>query len=260
MVIGASANPVTCIMKSFRPSCSPLFRRLLIGLGVCLGAGGAAAQTAVDDVRPPNIVFILADDLGWGDISVHGGTIPTPHIDRLFEQGVEFTNFMGWPVCSPARAMFLTGRHPFRMGLGPKVGGELDTEETTIAEAFKAQGYRTGLFGKWDNGDAPDTPEFREAFFRAFSHKPGKDFESGPGANAHGFDETWVYYAGAGDHFTRAPYNKPGPVKWWHNREYRPQDAGYTDDLITQHALEFNRNNGDHPFFCFVSFHIVHAP
>jgi arylsulfatase A len=239
---------------------SPGITRYVIGLAICLGASGAAAQSADGGTRPPNIVFILADDLGWGDISVHGGVIPTPHVDRLFEDGVEFPNFMGWTVCSPTRAMFLTGRHPFRMGLGPKVGGELDTEETTIAEAFKAQGYRTGLFGKWDNGDAPDTPEFREAFARAFSHKTGKDFESGPGANAHGFDETWVYYAGAGDHFTRAPYNKPGPVKWWHNREYRPQDKGYTDDLITQHALEFIRDNRDRPFFCYVSFHIVHAP
>jgi arylsulfatase A-like enzyme len=78
-----------------------------------------------------------------------------------FKQGIELRNFMGWCVCSPTRAMLLTGRHPFRVGTGPEVGGELAKEETTIAEGFKANGYRTGVFGKWHNGDDPDTPEYR---------------------------------------------------------------------------------------------------
>ena len=81
----------------------------------------------------PNVVYIMADDLGWGDISAHGGGVPTPNIDRLFSKGVELRNFMGWCVCSPTRAMLLTGRHPFRVGTGPETGGELDPGETTIA-------------------------------------------------------------------------------------------------------------------------------
>ena len=85
----------------------------------------------------PNVVYIMADDLGWGDISAHGGGVKTPNIDRLFKRGVEMTQFMGWCVCSPTRAMLLTGRHPFRVGTGPEVGGELATEETTIAEASR---------------------------------------------------------------------------------------------------------------------------
>jgi len=260
MVVEWKTHPPANTMNSPVVTSSPVIPRLLIGLAMFFGVYGIGAQSVEGETRPPNIVFILADDLGWGDISVHGGAIPTPNIDSLFEEGVEFPNFMGWTVCSPTRAMFLTGRHPFRMGLGPKVGGELDTEETTIAEAFRAQGYRTGVFGKWDNGKAPDTPEFRKAFTEAFNHKPGKVFESGPGANAHGFDEAWVYYLGAGNHFTRAPHDKPGPVNWWHNRDYRPLDEGYTDDLITQHARDFIRANRDGPFFCYVSFHIIHAP
>ncbi len=64
------------------------------------------------DAPKPNVVYIMADDLGWGDISVHGGRVPTPNIDRLFSRGVELTQFMGWCVCSPTRAMLLTGRHP----------------------------------------------------------------------------------------------------------------------------------------------------
>ena len=210
---------------------------------------------------PPNIVYLLADDVGWSDISAHpGGGIPTPNIDRLFKQGVELKNFMGWCVCSPTRAMLLTGRHPFRVGTGPEVGGELAKEEVTIAEAFKANGYRTGIFGKWHNGEDPDTPEYRAAFKEAFKDMPNKQLVGGLGVNAHGFDEAWVYYGGGADYFTRRTVQGRGPVSWWHNREFRPQDAGYTEDFIVQHAINFIRENKERPFFCYVPFHIVHAP
>ena len=208
----------------------------------------------------PNVVYLLADDLGWGDISVNGGSIPTPRIDRLFKEGVRFDNFMCWCVCSPTRAMLLTGRHPFRVGTGPETGGELAKEETTIAEALRAYGYRTGIFGKWHNGEDPDTPEFRRAYEEAWKSRPNKTFKGGLGVNAHGFDEAWVYYGGGADYFTRRISGGRGPVSWWHNREYRPQDVGYTEDLITGHVLEFIRENNDRPFFCYVPFHIVHAP
>lgn len=208
----------------------------------------------------PNVVYILADDVGWGDLSVHGGGVPTPHIDRLFSQGVELTNFMGWCVCSPTRAMLLTGRHPVRVGTGPEVGGELALEETTIAEGFKANGYRTGVFGKWHNGSDPDTPEFRTAFYEAFKSAPNKTLNGGFGVNAHGFDEAWVYYGGGADFFTRRTVQGQGPVSWWHNLEFRGDDEGYTDDLVTEHAIEFIRDNKDRPFFCYIPFHIAHAP
>ena len=103
-----------------------------------------AALHASDTATPaakPNIVYMLADDLGWGDLSANGGSIPTPQLDRLFAQGVRLDHFMGWCVCSPTRAMLLTGRHPFRVGTGPAVGGELAREEMTIAEAIQAHGY-----------------------------------------------------------------------------------------------------------------------
>lgn len=208
----------------------------------------------------PNIVYMLADDLGWGDLSVNGGRIPTPRIDRLFREGVRLDNFMGWCVCSPTRAMLLTARHPFRVGTGPEVGGELAKEETTLAEAFQANGYRTGVFGKWHNGADPDTPEYRRAFEEAWKAMPNKKLQGGLGVNEQGFDEAWVYYGGGEDYFTRRTVQGRGPVSWWHNREYRPQDAGYTEDLITKRALEFIRANKDHPFFCYVPFHIVHTP
>jgi arylsulfatase A-like enzyme len=229
--------------------------KLVVSLLASLSALSAA------DPAKPNIVYLLADDLGWSDISTHpGGSIPTPNIDRLFKQGVELRNFMGWCVCSPTRAMLLTGRHPFRVGTGPETGGELEKAETTIAEGFKAHGYRTGVFGKWHNGEDPDTAEFRAAHAEAFKAMPNKSLKSGLGANEHGFDEAWVYYGGGADYFTRRNSGGKGPVSWWHNREYRPQDAGYTEDFIVQHAMEFIRDNKEKPFFCYVPFHIVHAP
>ncbi len=209
----------------------------------------------------PNVVYLMADDLGWSDISAHpGGTIKTPNIDKLFKQGVELKNFMGWCVCSPTRAMLLTGRHPFRVGTGPETGGELEKAETTIAEGFKANGYRTGVFGKWHNGDDPDTPEYRAGFAEAFKSMPNKQVKGGLGANEHGFDEAWVYYGGGADYFTRRTVSGKGPVSWWHNREFRAQDAGYTEDFIVQHAMDFIRDNKEKPFFCYVPFHLVHAP
>ena len=208
----------------------------------------------------PNIVFLLGDDVGWSDISLHpGGFIPTPNIDRLFKEGVELHNYMGWCVCSPTRAMFLTARHPFRVGTGPETGGELSKDEATIAEGFKANGYRTGVFGKWHNGEDPDTPEWRAACLKAYGRE-SRHQKVGFGVNTHGFDEAWVYYGGSVDYFTRQTSSGRGPVSWWHNREYRPDEKGYCEDLIVQHAMDFIRDNKDRPFFCYVPFHIVHAP
>ena len=224
---------------------------------ICVAVTGALAD---DGPARPNVVYILADDVGWGDLGVHGGGVPTPNIDQLFSRGVELTQFMGWCVCSPTRAMLLTGRHPIRVGTGPEVGGELALAETTIAEGFQANGYRTGVFGKWHNGGDPDTPEFRRAFYEAFKHLPNKKLEGGHGVNAHGFDEAWVYYGGGADYFNRRTVKGRGPVSWWHNREFREHDGGYTDDLVTQYAIEFIRENRDRPFFCYVPFHIAHAP
>ena len=220
----------------------------------------AGLRAAEAPSQSPNVVLILADDVGWGDLSVHGGGMPTPNIDRLFIQGVELRNFMGWCVCSPTRAMLLTGRHPIRVGTAPEVGGELALEETTIAEGFKANGYRTGVFGKWHNGEDPDTPEFQAAFKEAFKSMPNKSHKGGHGANAHGFDEAWIYYGGGADYFNRRTVQGRGPVSWWHNTEFRGNDEGYTDDLVTQRAIEFIRASKGQPFFCYVPFHIAHAP
>lgn len=236
-------------------------RPLAILLASFVLTAGAALSAADTARAKPNVVYLMADDLGWSDLSIHpGGTIATPNIDRLFKDGVELRNFMGWCVCSPTRAMLLTGRHPFRVGTGPETGGELAPAETTIAEAFKANGYRTGIFGKWHNGEDPDTAEYRAAFLEAFKDVPNKKPSGGFGVNEHGFDEAWVFYGGGADYFTRRTVGGRGPVSWWHNREFRAQDAGYTEDFLVQHAIEFIRDNQKQPFFCYVPFHLIHAP
>ncbi len=231
---------------------------VLLSMGFMFAFGYHSATSQAAD--RPNVVYIMADDVGWGDLSVHGGGVATPHIDRLFSRGVELSQFMGWCVCSPTRAMLLTGRHPVRVGTGPEVGGELALEETTIAEGFQANGYRTGVFGKWHNGSDPDTPEFRAEFYEAFKSAPNKKLEGGHGANAHGFDEAWIYYGGGADYFDRRTVQGRGPVSWWHNRDFRGEDEGYTDDLVTQCAIDFLRGHKDRPFFCYIPFHIAHAP
>ena len=235
-------------------------RAMLCIAAIFLVAPPAAAVESRPDTSRPNIVYMLADDVGWGDISCHGGKTPTPNIDRLFADGVELEHCMAWCVCSPTRAMLLTGRHPFRVGTGPEVGGELSADETTIAEVFRSAGYRTGVFGKWHNGEDPDTPEFRAAYEEAWRERPQKSFPGGLGVNAHGFDEAWVYYGGGADYFTRRTVQGRGPVSWWHNREFRGSDAGYTDDLVTERACEFINASAGKPFLCYVPFHIVHAP
>ena len=105
--------------------------------------------------QQPNIVVILTDDQGWGDLSLHGNkNLSTPNLDALAKSGVQFDRFYVCPVCSPTRAEFLTGRYHARGGVfSTTAGGErLNLDEVTIADTFKAAGYTTGAFGKWHNG------------------------------------------------------------------------------------------------------------
>lgn len=235
--------------------CTMLFVFVLISLGTSSTAVFSAEKNGA---TTPNIVVILADDVGWGDLSRNEGTIPTPCIDRLFEQGVRMRSFMTNPVCSPTRGAFLTGRHPLRIGAGPQTGGELDLKETTIATTLKKNGYSTGVFGKWHNGSDPATPAFLEHYAAILPDR--RPPQGGLGANAHGFDEAWIYYGGGADYFTRMTSQGRGPVSWWHNNNFQKDDEGYTDDLVCDRAVEFIAGNKNKPFFCYVPFHVVHAP
>jgi len=179
----------------------------------------------------PNIVIVLADDQGWGDLSLHGNTnLSTPNIDSLARDGAMFDRFFVCPVCSPTRAEFLTGRyHPYGGVHSTSTGGErLDLDEKTIAETFKAEGYVTGAFGKWHNG-------------MQYPYHP----------NARGFDEYYGFCSGHwGNYFN--------PVLE-HNGEL-VRGKGFIIDDFTNHAMQFIEDSKDKPFFCYLPLCTPHSP
>ncbi len=192
----------------------------------------------------PNIVFIMIDDLGYGDIGCYGSKVNnTPNIDKLAEGGKLFTDFhSNGPMCSPTRAALMTGRYQHRLGkkFERAISGKTDyddgmpTEVFTIAEMFKSEGYATGMFGKWHLG----------------YHPPFLPSDQG-------FDEFVGLAAGDGDHFTHI--DRWGRKDWWHNDEIF-MEGGYTTDLITKHSLNFISKNKENPFFLYVSHLSIHFP
>ncbi len=179
----------------------------------------------------PNIVVILTDDQGWGDLSLNGNAnLATPNIDSLARAGAMFENFYVSPVCSPTRAEFLTGRyHPRGNVYATSSGGErLDLDETTIANVFKKEGYTTGAFGKWHNG-------------MQYPYHP----------NGRGFDEFYGFASGHwGNYFS--------PVLE-HNGQLVQGEEFIIDDL-TDRAMQFIEANKDDPFFCYVPYNTPHSP
>ncbi len=179
----------------------------------------------------PNIVIIITDDQGWGDLSIHGNTnLSTPNIDRLAHQGVQFSHFYVQPVCSPTRADLLTGRYHPRSGVsGTQNGAErVNGDETMIADIFKEAGYATAAYGKWHNG-------------MQYPYHP----------NARGFDEFYGFCAGHwGDYFS--------PLLEHNGKIVRGN--GYLPDDITTRAIDFIRENHGTPFLVYLAFNTPHRP
>ena len=187
-----------------------------------------AALHAIDR---PNVLIFLADDMGWGDVSANGNpNHVTPSIDSLARDGVKLDRFFVCPVCSPTRAEFLTGRYHPRGGVkGVSTGQErLNLDERTLADAFKAAGYRTGAFGKWHNGSQ-------------WPYHP----------NARGFDEYYGFTSGHWGEYFDPPLEHNGqPVR----------GKGYMTDLLTDKALEFIDASKAGPFLCYVPYNVPHSP
>jgi arylsulfatase A-like enzyme len=186
----------------------------------------------------PNILFILADDLGWGDVGFHGAPIATPNIDRLAAEGVELRQHYVCPMCTPTRAALLTGRYPGRFGAHATVPSNapvLPDGYPTLATVLGRAGYQTGLFGKWHLGSS-----------RRFA------------PNHYGFDTSYGSLAGGVD-----PYNhryKQGEFSvTWHRDGELVQEQGHVTDLIATAAVEWIESR-DGPFFCYVPFTAVHVP
>ena len=214
-----------------------------------LGALALAWQgrvRAARGARKPNVVFILVDDLGWFDLGCYGSTFyETPNLDRFAASGTRFTDaYAACPVCSPTRAAIMTGKYPARLDitdwipgrepkdrrlLGPQDRHELPLEEITLAEAFRAEGYRTFFAGKWHLGGEGYYPEDQGFDI----NKGGHDKGSPPGG----------YYT---------PYKNP-------KLEDGPEGE-YLTDRLTDESLRFLRANQDNPFLLFLSFYTVHTP
>ena len=233
---------------------------------------GATSQTRSSAVgQRPNIVFILADDMGWNQPGFNGGkTELTPNMNRLAQEGMRLSEFYTHSVCAPTRAAFLTGRYAFRtwsdwrsedfgkpsylaklgLELAHNERGEptrrihaLDTDERTIAEALKEAGYYTAILGKWHLGEW--LPE----------HLP----------MGQGFDYQYGHYAWGIDYYNKTiVHNAPArfAVYDWHRNQQPVNETGYATDLIADEAVKVIKQQADEdsPFFLYVAFNAVHGP
>ncbi len=191
----------------------------------------------------PNIILIMADDLGYGDLGCFGNKeIQTPFLDSMASEGLKFTDFhSNGSVCSPTRAALLTGRYQQRSGLEGVIYAEgetrqtgLDVKELTIADYMKSEGYATGVVGKWHLGYHIDyNPIY------------------------HGFDFFRGYVSGNVDYHSHL--DGAGIPDWWHDLE-KTKEKGYVTDLITKYSVEFIEKNKDRPFFLYVAHEAPHYP
>ena len=221
-----------------------------------LGAGGLAYAGALlkntdasASGNRPNFIIFYTDDQGFGDLGCFGATdIRTPNMDSLAESGVRFTNwYSSSPVCSPSRASLLTGRYPQRTGVNRILRANrncpgLYADEITIAKTLKGLGYRTGVFGKWHMGSAP---------------------ESRP--NAQGFDEFYGFLAGCVDYYSHIMYWEMGigiyPLHdLWKNEQEVWENGTYMTDIITRESVRFIHENQSEPFFLYVAYNSPHYP
>lgn len=194
------------------------------------GAEPAAGQPLGAQARP-NVLVILADDQGWGDLSLHGNTnLRTPNLDRLGREGALFQYFYVQPVCSPTRAEFLTGRYHPRGGVWDVTrGGErLNLDEYTIAQVFHKAGYATGVFGKWHNGSQ-------------YPYHP----------LARGFEEFYGFTSGHWGIYFDPPLEHNGQCI---------RGRGYIADDLTERAMRFIEGHRGRPWFCYLAFNIPHSP
>ena len=209
-------------------------------------AAQARPAAAIAPRKQPNIIYVMTDDQGYGDIAAHGNAIiSTPHLDRLHRESVRLTEFHASPTCSPTRAALMTGRHEFRSGVTHTINERerLALSATTLPQLFKTAGYTSGIFGKWHLGDED-------------AYQPGK----------RGFDRVFIHGGGGiGQSFPGSCGDAPG------NSYFNPmirsdgtfvQTKGYCTDVFFDAALDWIdrcRKEGK-PFFCYVTPNAPHSP
>ncbi len=207
-------------------------------VGAPLLAGAAAA-------RRPNIVFVLTDDQGYGDLACNGNpVIKTPNIDRIHHEGVRFTDFHASPTCAPTRAALMTGRHEFRSGVTHTINERerLSLKATTIAQVLKSAGYATGIFGKWHLGDAPAYQPEQRGFDEVFIHGCGGIGQKYPGTCADAPGNT---------------YFNPAIL---HNGRFEKTDGFCTDVFFRQAMRWIDQRKGKAPLFAYIATNAAHEP
>ena len=219
-----------------------LFRLLLWSL-LAISVGQASAALAG---KRPNILFILTDDQGYGDVSAHGNPLlKTPNMDRLHHEGVRFTDFHVSPTCAPTRSALFTGRHEFKNGITHTIleRERLTLKATTLAQVLQTAGYTTGIFGKWHLGDEPEYWPSRRGFTEMFIHGAGGIGQSYPGS--------------CGD----VPGNKYFGPTILHNGKF-VKTTGYCTDVFYSQATQWMdaQRQAGKPFFCYIPSNAPHAP
>jgi len=202
--------------------------------------GGCYAQNATSGNKP-NIVIILADDLGWGDVGYHGGSIQTPNIDKLSRTGIQLDRFYVAPISSPTRTGLMTGKYPNRLGIRNDVippwrDYGIEPEEIMLPQELAKAGYKNrAIIGKWHLGHS------RKEYYPL----------------SKGFTHFYGHLNGAIDYFT---HERDGELDW-HNDWESCYDKGYSTDLITEHAVKcIKEYSKEGPFFIYVAFNAPHAP
>jgi arylsulfatase A len=223
-----------------------------------IAAALASARPAAAELREgkPNIVLILADDLGYGSLACYGSKqIRTPHLDRLAASGMRLTDFhSSGPMCTPTRAALMTGRYPQRCAWVPdddlspvfrdqrrenpaqRWAWGISLAEQTVAETLRDAGYRTALLGKWHLG--------YDTRFHPMNQ---------------GFDEFRGFTGGAVDYHTHVATHGLKELDWWDGKEIR-NETGYSTDLLTRHAVDFIARHKDRPFFLYLAHAAPHDP
>jgi len=194
---------------------------------------------AAESVKPPNVILIMTDDQGYGDLGCHGNSvIQTPHLDTLHDQSIRLTQFHVDPTCSPTRSALMTGRYSTRTGVWHTIMGRsiLYEDEVTLADLFKQAGYRTGMFGKWHLGDNyPFRPTDR-GFDIAVHHGGGGITQTPDAWGNDYFDDTYL------------------------RNNQREVFEGYCTDVFFREARQFITSGSEKPFFCYLATNAPHGP
>jgi arylsulfatase A-like enzyme len=240
-----------------------------VGCAVGFFLLAAAVRGAAEPDRPPNVVLLFADDLGYGSTSSYGGEVPTPNIDSIVHQGIKFTSgYMTAPVCNPTRQALLTGRYQQRWGselnyqtVAP-VGaakGTLGIEHTTIANALKKRGYTNGAFGKWQLGMRELLHPLDRGFDYFFGMSAGMNYLDPDWPGAHYLSVDVPRFEGDLPGVDEGEENPDRILGLYRGRELIPLEEYLTEHLARESAGFIERNR-DRPFFVYLAFNAPHVP